>query len=61
VADSSNGCAEPPTFWCCIRCGTWTQIDRDQLCADCVGIIDELIGRSRSLRADMVMFDGEEP
>ena len=61
MAESPNDCAQPPTFWCCVRCGAWTQINPEQLCADCVGVIRELIGRTRSLRADMVMFDGEEP
>ena len=61
MTESPPSPKEPEFYWCCLRCAMWTQVDQQQLCADCVSTIKELVGRSHSLRANLVMFDGEEP
>jgi hypothetical protein len=46
-------------YWWCARCNKWSGVDDRDLCRPCLATIRELT-HTRSLRADMVMFDGEE-
>jgi len=61
MTEGTEGEPSHPTYWCCIRCGNWSQVNRDQLCRECSRALRRLSQQSALLRSNMHMFDGEEP
>lgn len=61
MSESETQSPEPGMYWCCNRCAVWARVDVHHLCEECASTIRDLTGRKTSLRANLVMFDGEEP